>query len=190
MLKKHRSVKVFIVFIAVLSIMFIERIEAVAAESVPTHKVEASSYYKSSKYGTDGLHPNNLVAEKSKFGGWISDLNQWQNCWIDFYFHGNPNITGVAILNGFIEYDKKDVRDDYYYHLRPRKIQIIPNGMVENSIYIELADSKGEQLFKLNFTKGITKLRIVILSVYRESPDNKIKALDVVGLRRVLWLSH
>jgi len=155
--------------------------------SVRVAKVEASSYYTSKKYGEDGLHPNNLIIEKAKFGGWISDLNQWQNSWVDFYFDRQRTIKSVEILNGFIETSQESIRDDYYYHLRPRKLQIIPDGVEKKSIYVELKDSKEKQLIELNFSDKVTKIRLVIHSVYRQSPDTKISAHEVVGLRRVRW---
>lgn len=50
-------------------------------------EVRASSFYKSEAFG-----PANLIDGDKEFGGWITDVNAWQNAWIEFRFAAPASI--------------------------------------------------------------------------------------------------
>ena len=95
----------------------------------------------------------------------------------------------MVVLTGFMDQDPSPSRDSYYYHLRPRRVQIVPDGKHEDSVTVTLLDQKEEQSFEIHFKGAVSSVRLIIRSVYRASLHQDVDPYDVVGLRRVSWHS-
>jgi hypothetical protein len=146
--------------------------------------ITASSHYQSAKYGPDGLGPEQLLLQQPKFGGWLCALNAWQESWLEFTFSQPCVPRSLCIRNGFIEPEENRERDDFYYHLRARNIEL---STERESHRLELADQKEPQVVALPFSQPTHSLRLTIHSVWRDAPDGAIKSHDLVGLGRIDW---
>lgn len=149
----------------------------------PITRISASSHYQSAKYGADGLGPEQVLLDAPRFGGWLCALNAWPKSWLRFEFAQACLPTRLTIKNGFIEPEKNRERDDFYYHLRARDIELC-NG--HETLKLELADCKEELTFPLAFNSPSSAIQLTIHSVWRDSPDGAIRSHEVVGFGRVV----
>ncbi|MEL0106308.1 MAG: hypothetical protein VW802_05115 [Rhodospirillaceae bacterium] len=145
-------------------------------------EVRASSFYKSEAFG-----PANLIDGDKEFGGWITDVNAWQNAWIEFRFAAPASLSEVEICNGFIEEEIAKTRDDYFFHKRAKDIVIGFGEADPNGVQITLKDSKEPQIIPLNLSTPADRARITFMSVYDASPGDSITPYDVMGLRHIAW---
>lgn len=152
--------------------------------TIPIIRISSSSHYQSAKYGADGLGSEQLLLDSPRFGGWLCALNAWQESWLRFEFAHACLPTRLTIKNGFIEPEKNRERDDFYYHLRARDIELC-NG--PETLKLELADLKDEQILPLAFSSPSSAIQLTIHSVWRDSPDGAIRSHDVVGFGRVAF---
>jgi hypothetical protein len=157
------------------------------ANPVPVAQVHASSYYRSSGNVSDTFHPARLIEGRKDFGGWISDVGQVENAWIEFRFVKPARLAAVEIVNGLIEEGPNKTRDDYYFHMRAREAVLTFPDSGAPDVALTLADSKAPQVHPLDPGWPVAAVRMTINSVYRDSPDGTIKSFNVVGLRAVEW---
>lgn len=151
---------------------------------IPMTRISASSHYQSAKYGTDGLGPEQLLLDSPRFGGWLSALNAWQDSWLRVEFEQACVPTRLTLRNGLIEPEKNKERDDFYYHLRARDIELFN---CSETLHYELADCKDEQTIPLSFNTPSQTFLLTIRSVWRDAPDGTIRSHDVVGLGLIRW---
>lgn len=149
--------------------------------------VAASSYYRNEGKDSDPYHPVRTAAGNKVYGGWISDVGQWDGAWIEYRFAESVRIAAVEIVNGFVEEGPAQSRDDYYYHLRLKDVTVSFPGSGAAEVALALADSKEPQAFALDPGRPVMAARIAVRSVYRDSPDGQIKPYNVAGLRSVEW---
>ncbi len=152
--------------------------------SVEVKAVQSSSHYQSGKYGEDGLAPYNVIQNHPRFGGWLSALAHWEHAWLEFHFAEPSVLKHLVIENGYVDPAKDGVRDNYYFHLRARDIRI---STADEFCLHTLQDTPNAQSISLNFEHPATFVRLEILNVYADAPDESIQVHDVVGLRHVAW---
>lgn len=157
------------------------------ANTIPVAEVRASSYYRSSGNVADTFHPARLIEGRKDFGGWISDVGQVGDAWIEFRFAMPARLAAVEIVNGLVEEGPNRTRDDYYFHMRAREAVLAFPDSGAPDIALTLADSKTPQVHAADPGRLVAAVRLTIKSVYRDSPDGAIKSFNVVGLRSVEW---
>lgn len=150
------------------------------------HTVTISHITARSSYGQ--FQASRLIDDQQDVGGWISGVGDWRDCPLELRFAEPVAPIALEVVNGFIEENKAGLRDDYYYHLRPQRIDLYL-GSSEIPVPLDLADDKAPQRLTLPPGPPVDCLRLVIRSVYRDSPDGTIRSFDVVGLRHLVVLT-
>ena len=59
-------------------------------------KIEIATVRASTQYKRFG--PDSLVDGDKEFGGWISDVGDWRNAWVEFRFEEPARVGAEAIL--------------------------------------------------------------------------------------------
>lgn len=150
------------------------------------HAVNILQVSARSTYGN--FSASRLINGQRDVGGWISGVGEWRDCHLELRL-AEPGIpVALEVVNGFIEENKVGIRDDYYYHLRPQRIDLYL-GSGEIPVPLELADDKAPQRLTIPPGPPVDSLRLVIRDVYRDSPDGTIRSFDVVGLRHLTVLT-
>lgn len=147
-------------------------------------RIEIATIRASTQYKEFG--PENLIDGDKEFGGWISDVGDWRNAWVEFRFEKPAHVRAAEICNGFVEEAVSGTRDDYFFHLRASDVVISFAG-AEGEAAIHVRDVKEPQLFEIDSDAAVAAARIAIRGVHRQAPSPKIKPFDVVGLRHVAW---
>ena len=147
-------------------------------------KIEIATVRASTQYKQFG--PDSLVDGDKEFGGWISDVGDWRNAWVEFRFEEPARVGAVEICNGFVEEAVNRARDDYFFHLRAADVAVSFAGAGGGEAIL-VRDVKEPQLFEIDSDAVVEAARITIRGVHRQAPSPEIKPFDVVGLRQMTW---
>ena len=147
-------------------------------------RIEIATVWASTQYKDFG--PENLIDGDKEFGGWISNVGDWLNAWVEFRSERPARVRAVEIRNGFVEEAVNRTRDDYFFHLRAEDV-VISFAEAGGDAPIRVRDVKGPQLFEIDSDGASEAARITIRGIHRQAPSPEIKPFDVVGLRQVAW---
>ncbi|MFO1480508.1 MAG: dynamin family protein [Turneriella sp.] len=100
--------------------------------------------------------------------------------WLQFNFPQRPMIASIGIVNGFAKNHKK-YGDLYYANARPKVLDIIVNGELQQTI--SLRETREMQYFKLNRIAEVRTIRLVIKAEYPGSQFSDTCISEVVFLR-------